>query len=65
MVSAFAKAGAVLKDQVYIQRAVKAAEFMRKHLYIPEKGLLLRSCYRATQEEEDVSQKWATPNTFL
>ncbi len=78
MISAFAKAGAaLLKDAVddveeaekksacYVQRAIKAAAFLRKHLFDPASGRLIRSCYRsnalddATRAEpgDTVSQK--------
>ena len=63
MISAFAKAGAALmKDDVddarrgsetekksasYVQRAIKAATFVRQHLFDPSSGRLIRSCYRS------------------
>ena len=55
MISAFAKAGTALMEDTYVERAAKAAEFVRQHLYDPQSGRLVRSCYRGT--EQDVSQK--------
>ncbi|XP_060521819.1 spermatogenesis-associated protein 20 [Cylas formicarius] len=45
MVSGFAKAGFVLKNQSYIDRAIRAADFVRRFLYDEERGTLLRCCY--------------------
>ena len=41
MISAYARAGLILGEQEYIESAVMAAEFIKKHLY--EKGRLFRS----------------------
>lgn len=57
MISAFAKAGTVLQDDAYVKRAVKAGEFMKKHLYDAHRRRILRSCYRG--DDEHVSQKYA------
>ncbi|KAJ8957411.1 hypothetical protein NQ318_004891 [Aromia moschata] len=46
MISGFAKAGFVLKDQSYINRAIQAASFIRKHMYNEENKELLRCCYK-------------------
>jgi uncharacterized protein YyaL (SSP411 family) len=46
MITGFAKAGQALQDDRYIQRAVTAANFVKKHLYNPTAETLLRSCYR-------------------
>lgn len=46
MISGYAKAGFVLKDQTYINRAIQAAGFIRKFLYNEEDKSLLRCCYR-------------------
>lgn len=56
MISAFAKAGTVLMEDTYVERAVKAAEFVRQHLYDATRGRLLRSCYRG--DEQSVSQMY-------
>ncbi|XP_063223640.1 spermatogenesis-associated protein 20 isoform X2 [Bacillus rossius redtenbacheri] len=48
MISGYAKAGQVLKDSCYIDRAIKAANFVKKHLYNPTAETLLRSCYRGS-----------------
>nr|XP_023021222.1 spermatogenesis-associated protein 20 [Leptinotarsa decemlineata] len=45
MISGYAKAGFVLKDQTYTDRALKAAEFIKKFLYNEEEKSLLRCCY--------------------
>ncbi|XP_067006660.1 spermatogenesis-associated protein 20 isoform X2 [Anabrus simplex] len=46
MISGFSKAGQALQDNSYIQRAIKAADFIKRHLYNPTAESLLRSCYR-------------------
>ncbi|KAJ9586527.1 hypothetical protein L9F63_019824, partial [Diploptera punctata] len=48
MISGFAKAGQALQEEVYIQRAIIAANFIKKHLYNPTAETLLRSCYKGT-----------------
>lgn len=55
MISALARAGAVLKDATYVERAVRAAQFVREHLHDAQSGRLLRSCYRG--EHGQVAQK--------
>lgn len=46
MLSGFAKAAQVLGDDRYAQRAVRNAQFIKKHLYDAVSNRLLRSCYR-------------------
>ncbi|KAE8744851.1 hypothetical protein FOCC_FOCC008492 [Frankliniella occidentalis] len=46
MISGFAKAAQALGDDRYAERAVKAAQFVKKHLYDAANKRLLRSCYR-------------------
>ncbi|CAH1116000.1 unnamed protein product [Phaedon cochleariae] len=46
MISGFAKAGFVLKDQAYIDRGIQAAGFIKRYLYDGEEKRLLRCCYR-------------------
>uniref|UniRef100_A0A8C3N9T8 Spermatogenesis-associated protein 20-like TRX domain-containing protein n=1 Tax=Geospiza parvula TaxID=87175 RepID=A0A8C3N9T8_GEOPR len=46
MISGFAQAGATLAEQGYVSRAAQAAAFLRTHLFDPDSGRLLRSCYR-------------------
>ncbi|XP_033923375.1 spermatogenesis-associated protein 20 isoform X1 [Melopsittacus undulatus] len=46
MISGFAQAGVALGRQEYVSRAVQAAAFLRRHLFDPSSGRLLRSCYR-------------------
>ncbi|PSN43401.1 Spermatogenesis-associated protein 20 [Blattella germanica] len=48
MISGFAKAGQALQDETYIQRAITAANFIKKHLYNPTAETLLRSCYKGS-----------------
>jgi len=57
MITAFAKAGTVLKDRSYVERAIKVATFLRKNLYRPESGRLLHCCYRGL-EEGTIAQKY-------
>ncbi|RXN01241.1 hypothetical protein EOD39_7389 [Acipenser ruthenus] len=54
MVSGFARVGAVLGEKVFIERAEKAAHFLRDHLFDAASGKMLRSCYRG--EEMGVEQ---------
>ncbi|XP_066153000.1 spermatogenesis-associated protein 20 [Euwallacea fornicatus] len=51
MISGFAKAGFVLKNQTYIDRAILAANFIKKFLYNDEEKSLLRCCYRGDEGE--------------
>lgn len=51
MISGFAKAGFVLKDQNYIDRAVKAASFIRTNLVNEDGKTLLRCCYKGDNGE--------------
>ena len=46
MIGAFAKAGYILLDDVYLKRAIKAASFVKKYLWNKETGKLTRSCYK-------------------
>ena len=47
MISGMARGGQVLGDSELTQRATKAAEFMKTHMYRAEDNTLLRSCYTA------------------
>ena len=47
MISGLARGGQVLGDNELTQRAVKAAEFLQRHLYRGDDNTLLRSCYTA------------------
>ena len=51
MIGAFAKAGCILKDDVYLKRAIKAASFVKKYLWNEEKRKLTRSCYKGDDGE--------------
>ena len=54
MISAFARAAQTLGEEVYLKRALKAAEFSKKYLYDEKTGKMYRSCYRS--DEDKVSQ---------
>eukprot|EP00062_Callorhinchus_milii_P004807 gi/632943542/ref/XP_007887005.1/ PREDICTED: spermatogenesis-associated protein 20 isoform X1 [Callorhinchus milii] len=54
MISGFARAGAVLQDKSYVQRAERAATFLRTHLFDSSSKRLLHSCYRG--DERTVEQ---------
>ncbi|XP_067914007.1 spermatogenesis-associated protein 20 isoform X2 [Heterodontus francisci] len=58
MISGFARAGAVLGEKTYVQRAAQAAGFLREHMYDSSSGRLLRSCYRG---DEGAVEQAATP----
>lgn len=51
MISGFAKAGFVLKEQVYIKRAIQAAEFMKRYLYDKNNKVLFRCCYKGDGDQ--------------
>lgn len=55
MISGFAQAGAALAEQGYVSRAAEAAAFLRTHLFDPDSGRLLRSCYRG--KDNSVEQR--------
>ena len=46
MISGFARAAQILDDPAYLERAVRAAQFIQSHLYNSEKGVLMRNGYR-------------------
>lgn len=46
MISGFARAAQILDDATYLDRAVRAAQFIRTHLYKVETGVLIRNGYR-------------------
>ncbi|XP_034049899.1 spermatogenesis-associated protein 20 [Thalassophryne amazonica] len=51
MLSAFARVGAVLGGEAFLERALQAARFLKAHLWDSERGTVLRSCYRGEQME--------------
>ncbi|KAL3273041.1 hypothetical protein HHI36_014497 [Cryptolaemus montrouzieri] len=51
MISGYAKAGFALKEQKYINRAILAANFVKKFLYDEESRTLWRCCYRGDKNE--------------
>ncbi|XP_063917283.1 spermatogenesis-associated protein 20 [Zophobas morio] len=63
MISGFAKAGFVLKNQDYINRAILAASFIKKFLFNEREKTLLRCCYRG--DEGKVVQTAVPINGFL
>ena len=54
MISGFAKAGQALSDDAMIARGVKAWRFVRQHMFLEDRNVLLRSCY--VEDEGPVSQ---------
>ena len=52
MISAFARAGQILGDSVYVDDAKRTADFVRKHLFDTKKGTLLRR-YRKGDSDID------------
>nr|XP_031829780.1 spermatogenesis-associated protein 20 [Nomia melanderi] len=46
MISGFARGGAAVGNERYIEYAADAARFVEKYLFDESKGVLLRSCYR-------------------
>ncbi|XP_066056679.1 spermatogenesis-associated protein 20 isoform X4 [Chamaea fasciata] len=63
MISGFAQAGAALSHQGYVSRAAQAAAFLRTHLFDPDSGRLLRSCYRG--KDNSVEQSTVPIQGFL
>ncbi|KFR15693.1 Spermatogenesis-associated protein 20, partial [Opisthocomus hoazin] len=63
MISGFAQAGVALAEQGYVSRAARAAAFLRRHLFQPTSGRLLRSCYRG--EDDAVEQSTVPIQGFL
>ncbi|XP_009878504.1 PREDICTED: spermatogenesis-associated protein 20 [Charadrius vociferus] len=63
MISGFAQAGAALAEQEYVSRAAQAAAFLRRHLFDPASGRLLRSCYRG--KDNTVEQSAVPIQGFL
>ena len=53
MISAYAKAGQILNDHSYTERALLAVRFVRTHMF--KSGVLLRSCY-ASASGDNVTQ---------
>ena len=53
MISGFARAAQVLGEDVYLKRAIKAVDFVRKYLYDEKTGQLLRSCYKGKGDAID------------
>ncbi|KAH0629442.1 hypothetical protein JD844_011512 [Phrynosoma platyrhinos] len=55
MISGFAQSGAILGKEEYIDRAGRAADFLRNHMFNVSSGKLLRSCYRGQGNSVDKS----------
>lgn len=51
MLSAFARVGAVLGDKASLDRAVRAGNFLKEHLWDAERQTILRSCYLGDEME--------------
>lgn len=54
MIAGLAQAGQALGDRSYVEDAVKAAKFVKQHLYDETTKMLLHSCYRA--EDGSITQ---------
>ncbi|CAH1954318.1 unnamed protein product [Acanthoscelides obtectus] len=52
MISGYAKAGFALKDQAYIDRAIRAADFIRTYLWREKDKTLMRCCYKGEGFDE-------------
>ncbi|RUS82796.1 hypothetical protein EGW08_009460 [Elysia chlorotica] len=63
MISGFARGGQVLADRSLCERAVKAAEFLRRHMMDEASGRLLRSAY--TSPSKQVTQIPCPINGFV
>ncbi|XP_049854444.1 spermatogenesis-associated protein 20 [Schistocerca gregaria] len=63
MISGYSKAYEALQDKSYAERAIKAANFIKEHLYNPQNQTLLRSCYRG--EDGSVVQISSPISGFL
>lgn len=46
MISGYARAFQALGDKNYLEKAIRAAEFLKNHLYNSESGTLSRNAYR-------------------
>uniref|UniRef100_A0A673LIK3 Spermatogenesis associated 20 n=1 Tax=Sinocyclocheilus rhinocerous TaxID=307959 RepID=A0A673LIK3_9TELE len=55
MLSGFARVGAVLGDKALLERAERAACFLREHKWDEEGQSILHSCYRGNNMEVDAS----------
>lgn len=51
MISGLSRASSVLGNKMYLERAEKAARFLKQHLYDQEKGTLIRNAYRDANGE--------------
>uniref|UniRef100_A0A8D0H399 Spermatosis associated 20 n=1 Tax=Sphenodon punctatus TaxID=8508 RepID=A0A8D0H399_SPHPU len=63
MISGFAQSGAILGKEEYVNQAVRAANFLRSHLFDTSSGRLLRSCYRG--RDNSVEQSTVPIQGFL
>ena len=59
MISAFARAGAVLQDEGYVSAAVRAAEFLRDHLWERSQRRLFRSFRQGRSNIEAFADDYA------
>lgn len=50
MISGFARAGAAVRNDKYIELATDAAKFVKQYLFDKNKDVLLRSCYRGEND---------------
>ncbi|KAI0227359.1 Spermatogenesis-associated protein 20 [Lamellibrachia satsuma] len=59
MISAYAKAGQVIDDDSYTDRALQTVQFLRTHMFRSASGVLLRSCY--TSADGDTVTQTSVP----
>lgn len=60
MISAFAKAHQVLGEPAYLAAATQAAEFLRRELYDPARGILYRSWLDGRGATEGFAEDYAS-----
>lgn len=51
MLSAYARVGAALGDKALLERAVRAGNFLKEHLWDAQQQIILRSCYYGDEME--------------
>ncbi|XP_020279686.1 spermatogenesis-associated protein 20 isoform X2 [Pseudomyrmex gracilis] len=63
MISGFARGGAAVRNEKYVELATSAAKFAEQYLFDKNKNVLLRSCYRG--ENDKIMQTSVPINGFL
>jgi uncharacterized protein YyaL (SSP411 family) len=64
MISGLSKAGSVMGDKGYINKAEQAASFVQEHLYNTGSNSLLRSCYSDSGEGIVQGLVWKTYDSY-